>query len=280
MSSDRRSAPPGRGAMIVEFVGTPGVGKTTLATALVALLEERGRAATDITGAARGHVRRTRPGHLIDRLSPPWARELLQWQVFYLLGVVHAVRFAVERPALARHAFRSQLRRGLPFRTRAHVLYWFVHLCGRYRFLIATSTPDEVLVLDDGFAQRAVHLFASPFHEPDAAQVTTYVDLLPTPDLLIVVLAGWRECERRVRERGVWRHARHLTSTQLSHYLEHAERVVDVATRRARERGWNISEISTDDPGSDVLNAPLTRVLASVVADRADCWSVDRRRTE
>ena len=268
--------------MIVEFVGTPGVGKTTLATALVAMLDERGIAATDITGAARDHVRRTRPGHLIDRGAPPWARDLLLWQVFYLLGVAHAVRFEVERPALARHAVRSQLRRGLPIRTRAHVLYWFVHLCGRYRFLTATSTENEALVLDDGFAQRAVHLFASPFHEPDAAQVRTYVDLRPAPDLLIVVLAGWQECERRVLERGVWPHARHLTSAQLSRYLEHAERVVDVATRRARERGWNISEISTEDPpdGSDALHAPLTRMLVTIEAGRAGTTSVDGRRLE
>jgi hypothetical protein len=267
--------------MIVEFVGTPGVGKTTLATALVAMLDERGIAATDITGAARDHVRRTRPGHLIDRGAPPWARELLLWQVFYALGLTHAIRFGVERPVLVRHAVRSQLRRGLPFRTRAHVLYWFVHLCGRYRFLRATSTESEVLVLDDGFAQRAVHLFASPFDEPDAAQVTDYVDLLPAPDLLIVVLAGWRECERRVRERGVWPHARHLTSTQLSRYVEHSERVVDVATRRARERGWRIAEISTEDTpdGSDV-NAPLAQLLVTVEADRAGSRSVDGRRSE
>lgn len=267
--------------MIVEFVGTPGAGKTTLATALVAMLDERGTAATDITGAARDHVRRTRPGHLIDRGAPPWARDLLQWQVFYLLGVAHAVRFGVERPALARHAVRSQLRRGLPFHTRAHVLYWFAHLCGRYRFLTATSRENEALVLDDGFAQRAVHLFASPFHEPDAAQVKTYIDLVPPPDLLIVVLAGWRECERRVLERGVWPHAHHLTSAQLSRYFEHAERVVEVATRRARELGWSISEISTEDPpdGSDALNAPLSRVLVTVEAGRAG-RSVDGRRSE
>lgn len=266
--------------MIVEFVGTPGAGKTTLATALVALLDERGITAADTTGAARDHVRRTRPGHLIGRRAPPWARELLLWQAFYLLGVAHAVRFGIERPALARHAVRSQLRRGLPWRTRAHVLYWFVHLCGRYRFLTATSTRDEVLVLDDGFAQRAVHLFASPFHEPDAAQVTSYDDVIPTPDLLIVVQADWRECEQRVRERGVWPHARHLTSAQIARYLQHAERVVDVVTGRARERGWNVSEISTEDTGSDAQGAPLARVLATMEADRAGRRSVDGRRTE
>ena len=56
--------------MIVELVGTPGAGKTTLATALITLLEERGIAAASIEAAARDHMRRTRLGRLIDRLAP------------------------------------------------------------------------------------------------------------------------------------------------------------------------------------------------------------------
>jgi hypothetical protein len=255
--------------MIVEFVGTPGAGKTTLATALLALLEERKVAAANVVGAARGHVRRTRPGALLARAAPSPVRDLILWQAFYVLGVVHAVGFAFEHPALVGHAVRSQLRRGLPLRTRIHVLYWFVHLCGRYRFLRTTSSEREVLVLDDGFMQRAVHLFASSFDQPDATRIRAYVDLLPSPDLLVVTMAEWRECERRVRDRGIWRHARYLSDAQLSLYFEHAEQVVEVATRRAHERGWNMSEITTDHPGPDGLHAPLARVAASVARSDA-----------
>jgi hypothetical protein len=252
--------------MIVEFVGTPGAGKTTLATALVALLEERGIASADVVGAARDHVRRTRAGRVIARAEPPRLRDFLLWQTFYLLGVAQAVRFGVERPALVGHALRSQLRPGLPFRTRAHVLYWFVHLCGRYRFLRATSTEREVLVVDDGFVQRAVHLFASPFDQPDASRIRAYIDVIPPPDLLVVAVADWRECERRVRERGILPHARRLRSAELSRYFERAAQVVEVVIRRARERGWDISEITTERPAQDGLNAPLALVLESVTA--------------
>jgi RecA/RadA recombinase len=252
--------------MIVEFAGTPGAGKTTLSTALVALLEERGIAAADVVGAARDHVRRTRAGRLIAWATPAWLRDLLLWQAFWLLGVAHALRFGLERPTLVRRAVRSQLRPRLQFRTRVHVLYWFIHFCGRYRFLRATAADREVLVLDDGFVQRAVHLFASPFDEPDPTQITEYVDVIPPPDLLVVAVAGWEECERRVRERGVWRHARHLSPVRLSRYFEHAEQVVDIATGRARERAWNMLEIATEHPDPDGLNAPISHVLASMPA--------------
>jgi hypothetical protein len=255
--------------MIVEFVGTPGSGKTTLATALLALLEERQVAAANVVGAARRHVRRTPAGALLARGVPSSFRDPILWQAFYGLGVAHAVGFALEHPKLVRDAVRSQLRRGLPFRTRIHVLYWFVHLCGRYRFLRATSSEHEVLVLDDGFMQRAVHLFASPFDQPDTTRIQAYVDLIPRPDLLVVAVAEWRECERRVRERGIWRHARHLSDAQLSLYFERAEQVVEVATRRAHERGWSVTEIATPHPGPDGLQAPLVRVAASVARPNA-----------
>jgi hypothetical protein len=256
--------------MIVEFLGTPGAGKTTLATALVALMEEREIAAADVVGAGRDHVRRTRVGRLLARVAPGRARDLLLWQAFYLLGVAHAARFALERPALVRQAVRSQLRPGIRIRTRAHVLYWFAHLCGRYRFLTSTSAEREVLVLDDGFLQRTVHLYASPFDEPAEPDITRYVDLIPPPDLIVLVVAGWQECERRVRERGVWPHARHLSAAELSRYLERAERVVEMTTRRAQERAWTVIPIETEGgSGPSGLQAPLASVLASVAGPSA-----------
>jgi RecA/RadA recombinase len=250
--------------MIVEFVGTPGSGKTTLATALLALLEERKVAAANVVGAARDRVRRTRPGALLARRTPSPVRDVMLWQAFYVLGVVNALGFSLEHLALVRHAVRSQLRRGLPLRTRIHVLYWFIQLCGRYRFLMATLSERDVLVLDDGFMQRAVHLFASPFDQPNTAHIRAYVDQIPRPDLVVMAVAEWRECERRVRARGIWRHARHLSDAELSLYFEHAEQVVQVATRRAHQRGWNMTEIATEHPGADGLGAPLARVAAAV----------------
>lgn len=253
--------------MIVEFLGTPGAGKTTVATALVALLEERGIAAAGVVGAARDHVRRTRVGRVLARAMPGRARDLLLWQAFFVLSVADAARFGLEHPALVRHAVRSQLRPGVPVRTRAHVLYWFAQLCGRYRFLRSTSAEREVLVLDDGFLQRAVHLYASPFDEPAEADIATYVDLIPSPDMIVLVVAGWQECERRVRERGIWPHARHLSAAELSRYLERAERVVEMTTRRARERSWNIIPIETEGGSSTGdLQVPLASVLASMAA--------------
>jgi RecA/RadA recombinase len=254
-----------RGPIVVEFLGTPGSGKTTLSAALVALLEERGTAAATPVGAARGRVRRTRVGGIVARLPSRRLRRFLLWQLFYALGVVHGVRFGAEHPALVRQVFDTQLRCHDRIRTRAHTLYWFFHLCGRYRFLTGISRPREVLVLDDGFLQRSVHLHASPVDPPEPDQVSAYVGLIPPPDFVILVSASRATCEQRVLDRGVWSHLRHLDAAALSRYLENAEEVVAAAARRVNEMGWRVTEIETGGVNPRSPDAALRSVVPALV---------------
>ena len=133
---------------------------------------------------------------------------------------------------------------------KRHTLFWFFQLAGRHRFLTATMRDGEALVMDDGFLHRSVALNASPTERPDKASVETYVDLLPRPDLVIRPIADRDVCLRRIRDRGVWPHSRHLTDADLERYVANAERVVDVAVERAKANGWDVIEI--DNGGRDL----------------------------
>lgn len=258
MPSDRRASMvaepvPGR-PLVIELVGAPGAGKTTLATALVGLLREQGLEAASVIDAARGHAARTGIGRVIRRLAPRRLRRPLLWWLFYGLGLLHAVAFAREHRRLVRHVLSTQARRPLRPRLKAHILFWFFQLGGRTRFLATTARPGEVLVLDDGFLHRAVHLNADPRTDPDPRSVHLYVDLLPRPDLVVAVVAPPSVCDRRVRDRGVWRHSRHLTSAELSRYLAGARQVTDLVLDRARGGGATVVEIRNDEPLDRVLS--------------------------
>ena len=256
MSSSAKRLP-----LIVELVGTPGAGKTTLSDELVALLREQGIEAATVLDAARKHAGRTLLGRVAERIAPYSLRRQLLWQVFYLLSTIHAFGFSRDHPSLARQVLRDQMRRPIPFSARHHILFWFFQLAGRHRFLVATSKEGEVLVVDDGFLHRAVHLNASHVHEPDPERVAAYVDLLPEADLAVFTLADREVCERRVRERGVWPHSRHLSAAELSQYLRNAEAVAGLAVRRARERGWRVVEIDNNDRSPDQIRGELKRAL-------------------
>jgi deoxyadenosine/deoxycytidine kinase len=249
-TADRSATRP----FVVELVGTPGAGKTTVAADLTRHLEESGFAATSVRDAGRRHAARTPPGRFVQRGTRGRVRRALLWQVFYAYGVANAVAFAREEPALARWVWSTQRRRPIAPRMRRHVLFWFAQLMGRRRFLVSTGTSREALVFDDGFVHRAVALHASHLEAPDPRTVARYVDLVPPPDALVHVVAPLDVCERRVHARGVWAHSRHLDREELRRSLEHAARAVDAAVARARELGWTVIEI---DNGQD--------------RDRSDC---------
>jgi hypothetical protein len=162
---------------------------------------------------------------------------------------------------LTRHVLRSQLRRRLPIAGRAHVLWWFFQLAGRYRFLTTTARAREVLVLDDGFLHRSIHLYATAVGEPDSRAVAAYVDLLPVPDFVVFTVADRETCEERVRRRGLWRHSKGLRHDALSAYLANAECVADIAVRRARQRGWSVVAINNADRALDRVRRDLERAI-------------------
>jgi hypothetical protein len=275
MCSDRSSAAEfadlreAAAPLIVEFIGTPGAGKTTLSRELLALFRERGIRGTTVLDAARPHAGRTPAGRAVALLSPPRLRDLLLWQLFYGLGLYHAFGFARENRRLARLVLTTELARPIPAALKRHTLFWFFQLGGRYRLLHATSRAGEALVFDDGFLHRAIALNASHLERPDPDRVNVYVDLLPQPDILVRAIAGVDECERRVRARGVWRHRRDLDASQLTRYLVNAERVAELATNRARERGWNLVEIDTDGRDEDQIRIDMRAAIDPMLGARA-----------
>jgi len=270
------TAPRPGGPVVVELIGIPGAGKTTLSREIVSLLRERGVEAGTVVGAARDHAARTIPGRGLEHVHPARLRRALLWQLFYLLATAPALRFRREHRALVRHVRGGQRALPIPRRVRRHIRYWFFQLGGRYRLLTTTSDGGEALVFDDGFLHRSVHLHASHLEEPDADRVRAYVDLVPVPDLVVVVAASREVCEPRVRERGVWAHSRHMTGRELSMYLANAERVVDVAVGRARRRGWTVIEVGNGGRDLELVRSDLREAMEAFPAIAA----VPRIRTE
>jgi thymidylate kinase len=246
---------------VVELIGVAGSGKTTLAEATIAELRARGFAASTIVNAARSHARRTRLGWLVSRATSGQVQRILLWWLFYAMGSFHALMFVLEQPRLSGRVLRTQLLRPIRLARRVQICFWFFQLAGRQRFLHRTARQREVLVVDDGFLNRAVHIYASHTEEASREAVAHYVDLLSAPTLVVWVRCDEETCEQRVRRRGVWRHSRRLTVAELSRYLVQSDRVVSMAASRARERGWRVTDVYNGDCASSAARAALAPAL-------------------
>ncbi len=253
--------------MIIEFIGTPGCGKTTLMPAVIEYLRDRNMRGYSVVQAARPFAGRTLLGRVINRLAPTVLRDRLLWQVFYHSSTLHQLKFGARHLRLMWQVIKSQRHRPLAADARQRrVLHWFFRLIGSYEFLTTLLGNGEVLVLDEGFLHRVVQMYASDVEEPDLAQIVAYVNLLPRPDWVIFPNAAWEICERRIYRRGLWERFRHKSPAQISRYVANAHRVVTLTVDYIKNKGWTVIEV---DNGSDDLNASsaeLRKGLALVVS--------------
>ena len=217
-----------RGLAVIELIGVPGAGKTTVAGVLQDALRNSGAIPYDVVKAARIFAKRTVLGRLVTGLLPGSRVSGGLWVVYLLYSWVYAGVFTVRNPQLLKHLMVSQRRRPAEADIMARkVRYWFLRLIGSYEFLVANGYPGEVLVLDEGFVHRVVQLYASEVEQPDANAIIRYLQLVPEPDAIVHVRAPLDTCVERVRLRGVWERYQSRDIGRLSDFLKSADIAVE-----------------------------------------------------
>lgn len=269
MATDVPSESRRRGPVVIELLGAPGSGKTTVLPAVIQVCAELRLRAYTVTEAARPFTGRTVAGRAAS-LLPPGARRSALWGLFRCFRLLSAPSFAAGHLRLARAVVGSQWRRPPDARAGARrVLHWYVRLAGSYRFLLGRARADEALVLDEGFAHRVVQLFSSSIEVPDGDVIAAYAALVPRPDLLVHVRAPVEVCETRVRSRGVWDRFRNAAPDELPRFVANAHRATELIEEAARSAGWSI--VSIDNAGSDPADArrETARVVSTALGQLA-----------
>jgi thymidylate kinase len=186
---------------VIEFLGVPGSGKSTLAAALVdhlpgaVSLEEAVRAGIALHG--EDSIAR-----LVAKVSR--SSESKAWAAAYARATD---RFAALSRFINSHPTTLSTVTGIQ-ESRADrdlqpeiALGWILNLMARYQIAVEAGGED-VLIVDEGFAQRGVALLAGGFIEDDLDLVPGYVGAAPRPDLLVVVDTPLETCARRLDGRG------------------------------------------------------------------------------
>jgi hypothetical protein len=227
--------------MIVEFVGAPGTGKSTLAAALCRHLDDGGMRALP-TEAARRRAR--------QRLRRPRAS---------LAGA--ALAFVLRHPGLVLRVAAGLVRRRVPWRERVVTLHRFLRDAAVHRLLRRTLRAGEAAVLGEGLVQRVIGLYVSATERAQPREVARYVAALPAIDGLVFLRAPVALCARRIGARGLpWR-LRGRSPAEITRFVAHAAEAAELAAAACVARGTPV--IAADSGGTlDSCLAALAPGLA------------------
>ena len=251
--------------MIVEFIGTPGAGKTTFMPVVQDHFRDLRFQAYSIVEAARPFAKRTLPGKLVLKLTTGKLQRFLLWQVFYVFSYAYRQRFAKQHPVLMQTVLDFQEKRPISRTDREHVLHWFLHLTGSYEFLKTYAQPGDMLILDEGFVHRVVQLFASENESPDFRKVAEYLMLVPKPDLIIFPKASSEVCEKRVFNRGIWERFQGKEIEETSRYIQNSHKIVNFAVGFLQEKGWTVIEVDNNAQTATASGIALKQSLSDLV---------------
>jgi thymidylate kinase len=247
--------------MIFEFLGNSGSGKSTLIPILIRILQDEGLIAMSMTEAIHYYMRKTYLGRIIGFLAPQAWNGPILWRVFsHFNSRLCTARFALQNPRLMCYVIKSQLRRPIPRQHRRLILRLFFQMAGGYHFLKSRVQPDHILILDEAFVHRVVHMFASESEPIRPDQVLEYLKLLPRSDLVIMVQAPLEMCLARIHARGLQVRLRGLEARGVERFMMNAEQVVGIASQYLKEANWEIIEVENNGD-LEVCSAELCRSL-------------------
>jgi hypothetical protein len=139
-------------------------------------------------------------------------------------------------------------------------LGWILNLMARHQ--LATETPIKGhLVIDEGFAQRAVALVGHGFEPgPDQSVLDEYLAVIPRPDLVVAVATPLEVCRQRMEERGWSERVADLDAAARESFLISAGEVVARVATGLEAAGIMLIWVDGTTPPPD----SLSRVAASL----------------
>jgi deoxyadenosine/deoxycytidine kinase len=222
----------------VEFMGLPGSGKTTLSKKLVALLEQEGIKALDNDKAVLVCCRRSISGQKSAKnLLNACMLHLNSWlgtgSVYHIpnIQILAHQEFLLENQELVDLVLQNLNRGSIDDYVKLRIMNSVFQDFSSHQLFKKHLGDDEVVVVDEGFCQRATSIWGRIENgEYARSEMEHYFDLVPLPDVAMVVEPDVETCERRLSER---------SRVLLLRNMNHEERIA-----KLNEIGDLIKEVS------------------------------------
>jgi thymidylate kinase len=257
----------------VEFLGIPGSGKTTLASSVHSDIGASGTRAFTLAGAVSLGMKKGVGDRLIDPVMTHLPDRLLDRysESGFIRSnalLVSLIDFMAAYPRAVSAFLEGQARRSDFELSSDLVIRWFLQLVARYQLAASAMSRDDLLLLDEGFAQRAITGFAHRFSEADHNDLSSYLAASPRPDLLIHLAVGTDLAAERLAGRGEPEATKRLwgTDTDPARFLADTARCADYVVEAARSAGWEVLEVDGSADVTTLTGSVVDRIRSQTPA--------------
>ncbi len=249
-------------AACIEFLGVPGAGKSSLVPVVTGELQRAGVNAVEIAEATYAALRDGMQDRLIGPVFRNMPRSLGSSLSKHLVARSQdrmlAMRgFLLDHPETAIAILEALSDRKDVDPRQDLALGWILELLWSYQLATSQGGSGSLLVLDEGFANRAVTLFGYRFSEEDEPRLRQYIESIPKPDLVIVVAGDTEVCAARASNRIRFAH---LGYSELVRFTREAATCVDVTSRLLAEHGVDVRTVQNESLLS-VASSEVRRII-------------------
>jgi thymidylate kinase len=232
--------------MLIEFVGAPGSGKSTLSLALVKRLRILGKNAYLSDEAISIFLARSDLRKIISPFLSAGNQKVALSKYFSFIGSWYLLKFKIKHYTFWRIIDQSFQGRRINQEHLQMIRGYFNRTMIYFQFIEEYQLSDEITLFDEGFAHRITH-FISELESPDENEILKYLSFMPKSDLLVYLSAPLEICVERVQSRGLRGRLKNKNSQEVSQFIENSICALNIGVDFMSTQGISIIEINNTD---------------------------------
>ena len=229
--------------MIIEFIGIPGSGKSTMMAFAMEILKDLGLKPLPRVEAGTVCLKRTPFGKTVSFFTPQKHQDKVLWSFLRRLLFFYKIKFMMGNWKLTRYSIELLWNEGLSLKEKRLLLGYFFQIGSYYEYFPGRLQKGEALILSEGLVHRITSLHHPQFGQPNPFKILNYLRLLPQLDLIISVQTAFETCLDRLEKRGG--HKR-FQGEELKSFLIATDKTLKIALQVLKEQGYDVIELNNN----------------------------------